>query len=88
LQRLIGKVTGPTSLLQDAHSFVDFFIFVYVALTAKLEAAEKALADERAARLIADQSLVNERVTRHAVDQSLQASQEANAALNWDLQSA
>jgi hypothetical protein len=50
--KLIGKVTDSLLLLQDAHSFTDLFIFVYVALTAKLVAAEKALADERAARLI------------------------------------
>jgi hypothetical protein len=82
MQRLNGKVIGPHSLFQDAHSYADFFIFVYITLTAKLEAAEKALADERAARLIANQSLADERVARQAVDQSLRASQEANAALN------
>jgi hypothetical protein len=54
MQRLNGKVTSPLSLLQDICSFANFFIFIYVALTAKLEATEKALADERATRLIAD----------------------------------
>jgi hypothetical protein len=87
MKRLIEKVTSPPSPLQAAHSFTDFFAFVYVALTAKLEAVEKALANERAARLITDQSLADVRATRQAVDQSLQASQEANAALNRDLRS-
>jgi hypothetical protein len=50
--KLIRKVTDSFSLLQDAHSFTDLFIFVYVALTAKLVAAEEAFADERASRLI------------------------------------
>jgi hypothetical protein len=40
MRRLNGKVTSPLSLLQDIYSFVDFFIFIYVALIAKLEAAE------------------------------------------------
>jgi hypothetical protein len=35
--KLIGKVTDFLPLLQEAHSFSDLFIFVYVALTAKLE---------------------------------------------------
>jgi hypothetical protein len=74
MQRLIEKVTDPPSLLLATHSFIYFFIFVYVALTAKLEAAEKVLADERAARLAADQSLAEERAARQVADQSLRAS--------------
>jgi hypothetical protein len=62
--KLIGKVTNSLSLLQDAHSFADLSIFLYVALTAKLEVVEKALADERVSRLIVDQSLADERAAR------------------------
>jgi hypothetical protein len=57
-------------------------------LTAKLETGEKALADERYARLIADRSLADERTARQAANQSLRTSQEANVALNLNLQSA
>jgi hypothetical protein len=53
-----------------------------------LEAAEKALSEERAARLAADQSLAEEKVVRQIADQALRSSEEANAALNRDLQSA
>jgi hypothetical protein len=62
-------------------------IVVCVIMIARLEAAEKAHAEERAARLVVDQSLVEERAAQQAVDQSLQASHEANAALTRDLQS-
>jgi hypothetical protein len=72
--KLTGKVSDSLSLLQDAYSFADLFIFVYIALTAKLEATENALANERAARLIVDRSLVGERAARLATDQSLRSS--------------
>jgi hypothetical protein len=71
MRRLVGKVTGPPSLLQDTHSFADFFVLVCVALTAKLEAIEKALVEEKAARLVADQFLMEERSARLVADQSL-----------------
>jgi hypothetical protein len=66
--KLIGKVSDYLSLLQDAHSFADLIIFVYVALTAKLKAVEKAPAEERAARLIVNQSIADERATRQDTD--------------------
>jgi hypothetical protein len=66
--RLNKKVTSPPSLLQDTCSLADFFIFVYVALTAKLEAAKKALADEKTARQLADRSLADERAARQTTD--------------------
>jgi hypothetical protein len=72
--KLTGKVSDSLSLLQDAYSFADLFIFVYVALTAKLEATENAHANERVARLIVDRSLVGERAARQATDQSLRSS--------------
>jgi hypothetical protein len=54
MQRLNGKVTSPPSLLQDICSFANFFIPVLVALTARLEPAEKALLKEGVARLVAN----------------------------------
>jgi hypothetical protein len=59
--RLIGKVRNPHSLLQDVCSFADCLILVLIALTARLEAVEKArskeraaLTEKKAAQLIAD----------------------------------
>jgi hypothetical protein len=43
-------------------------ILVCVIMTARLEAAEKAHAEERATRLVADQSLAEERAAQQAVD--------------------
>jgi hypothetical protein len=80
---LNGKVTRPPSLLQDISSSTDFTLLTHIALAAKLEAADKALAEERAARQIANQSLAEERAARS--NHSLQASQEASAALTQDL---
>jgi hypothetical protein len=88
MQRLNGKVTSPPSLLQDICSFANFFIPVLVALTARLEPAEKALLKEGVARLVANQSLAEEKASWQIADQSLWVTQEASAALNWDLQSA
>jgi exonuclease VII large subunit len=68
--------------------FADILILVFWALTARLEAAEKALSEERAAQLAAAQSLAEEKPTWQITDQSSRSYQEANAALNWDLQSA
>jgi hypothetical protein len=62
------KVIDPPSLLQDTCSFADFFPFVCIALTVRLEAAEKALVEERIAELAADQPLAKERVARMVVD--------------------
>jgi hypothetical protein len=85
MQRLNGKVTSPP-LLQDICSFANFFIPVLVALTARLEPAEKALLKEGVARLVANQSLAEEKAAWQIADQSLWVTQEASAALNWDLQ--
>jgi hypothetical protein len=41
--RLIGKVIGPPSLLHDTCSFADFILLTRIALSAKLEAAERRL---------------------------------------------
>jgi hypothetical protein len=48
--------------------FCWLFPFVCIALTVRLEAAEKALAEERIAQLAADQPLAKERVARMVVD--------------------
>jgi hypothetical protein len=74
MQRLIGKVTGPPSLLHDTCSSANSSIIVCVAMTARLEATEKALAEERAAWPVVDQSLAVERAARQAIDHSLRAS--------------
>jgi hypothetical protein len=52
-----------------------------VALIARLEAAEKALSEEKAIRLAAELSLAEEKTAQCVVDQSLQASEETKAAL-------
>jgi hypothetical protein len=66
--RLIGKVIGPTaSILHATCIFVDFILHICVPSIAKMEAANKALAEERASRQVADQAL--------------QAAQESNSAL-------
>jgi hypothetical protein len=88
MQRLIRKVTCPPPLVQDACSSTDFTLLTHIALTAKLEVAKKALAEEKAARQIANQSLPKERAAQLVADQSLQASQEASATLTRVLQSA
>jgi hypothetical protein len=84
---LIGKVTNPLSLLQDICSFADFLILVLIALADRLEVAEKALSEERAAQLATNQSLDEEKAARKIVDRSSRSYQVANASLNQDLQS-
>jgi predicted RNA-binding protein YlxR (DUF448 family) len=85
--RLIEKVTNPLSLLQDICSFVDFLILVLVTLAARLEADEKVMSEERAAWLAINQSLAEKKVARQIADRSARSYQEANTALNQDLQS-
>jgi Tfp pilus assembly protein PilX len=63
MQMLNGKVTSPLSLLQDTCSFMNLLILVVVALTTWLEIVEKALCEERAARLAVDQSLAEAKAT-------------------------
>jgi hypothetical protein len=68
------EVMSPTlSILQVACIFVDFILHICVASTAKLEAVNKALVEERASWQV--------------VDQALSAAQESNSALTRDLQS-
>jgi hypothetical protein len=68
--------------------FADVLIFILAALTPWLEATEKALLEDSAARLAADQSLAEEKAALQIADQSSRSYKEANAALNRDLQSA
>jgi hypothetical protein len=63
-------------------------ISAFVVLTARLEAAEKALSEEKAARLAADRSLAEEKVAQQIADQSRWSSEEAKAALMQGLLSA
>jgi hypothetical protein len=70
VQRPIRKVTYPSSLLQASGFFTNFMIFALVALTAQLEAAEKALFEEKAAQLAADRSVAEAKAARQLIDQA------------------
>jgi hypothetical protein len=63
-----GGLTGRQLILfccfRLSASFANFIILVLVALTAELEAAKKALSEEKIARLAVDQSLALEKVTQ------------------------
>jgi hypothetical protein len=85
---LTRKVTNPLSLLQDICSLADFLILLLVALVVHLEAAEKVLSEERASRLATNQYLAEEKAARQLADRSAWSYQKANATLNQDLQSA
>jgi hypothetical protein len=87
-QRPIKKVTDPPSLLQASSFFANFTISTLVALTAQLEAAEKALSEEKATRSAANRSLAEAKADRLIVNQALRASEEAKVALAQDLHSA
>jgi hypothetical protein len=50
--------------LRLSTSVANFLILVLAALTAELEIAKKALAEEKAFRLAADKSLAEEKATR------------------------
>jgi hypothetical protein len=85
---LTRKVTNPLSLLQDICSLADFLILLLVALAVHLEAPEKVLSEERASRLATNQYLAEEKAARQLADRSAWSYQKANATLNQDLQSA
>jgi hypothetical protein len=85
---LTRKVTNPLSLLQDICSLADFLILLLVALAVHLEAAEKVMSEERASRLATNQYLAEEKAARQLADRSAWSYQKANATLNQDLQSA
>jgi hypothetical protein len=76
---LTRKVTNPLSLLQDICSLADFLILLLVALAVHLEAAEKVLSEERASRLATNQYLAEEKAARQLADRSAWSYQKANA---------
>jgi hypothetical protein len=53
-----------------------------------LKAAQKALSDEKSARLGVENSLAEEKASRQAAEQSLQQSKDANATLALELENA
>jgi hypothetical protein len=55
-------------------------------LANNLNAAQKALSDEKSARLRADNSLSEEKAARQATAQSLQHANDANATLTLELE--
>jgi hypothetical protein len=65
--------------------FASLLISALVALTAQLEAPEKALSEEKVVPLATDQSLAEEKTAQQVANQSLQASKEAKDALAQDL---
>jgi uncharacterized protein YlxW (UPF0749 family) len=62
--------------------------FLIAVLANNLKAAQQALSDEKSARLRAENSLAEERATRKAVEQSFQQSNDANATLVLELETA
>jgi hypothetical protein len=62
--------------------------FIFAVLTNNLKAAQKALSDEKFARLRAENYLAEEKATRQAAAQSLQQSNNANATLPLELETA
>jgi hypothetical protein len=85
MHRPIRKVADPPSLLQASGFLANFIISALVALTDQLEAAEKALSEEKAARLATDRSLTKAKAAQQLVDQARQTFEEAKAALAQDL---
>jgi chromosome segregation ATPase len=69
-------------------SFADLCPSLFAVLADDLKAAQKALSNEKSARLGAENSLVEERATRQAAEQSIQQSQDANATLSLELENA
>jgi hypothetical protein len=86
--KLIEKVLILPPLLQTSDFLYQLYnFFGFVALTAQLAAAQKALYKEKASWLTADRSLAEEKAARQTTEQSLQTSDEARANLAWDLES-
>jgi hypothetical protein len=78
MQRPTRKVTDPPSLLQAFGSFANFMISTLVALTALLEATEKELPEEKAARFAVDQSLAEAKAAWQIADKARQSFEEEN----------
>jgi hypothetical protein len=88
IQRPIRNVIDPPSLLQASGFFPNFMISTLVTLTAQLEVAEKALSKEKDARLAANRFLAEEKAARQIANQPRWAFEEATVALTYDLLSA
>jgi hypothetical protein len=69
-------------------SLADLRPSLFVVLTNDLKTAQKALSDEKSARLGVENSLVEERSARQATAQFLQQSKDANATLALELENA
>jgi hypothetical protein len=61
---------------------------LFAVLTNDLKAAQKALLDEKSARLGVENSLAEEKAARQVTEQSLQQSQDVNATLALELENA
>jgi hypothetical protein len=81
MQRPIKKVIDPPSLLQASDFLANFMISTLVALIARLEVAEKALSEVKAAQLGAYRSLAEEKTAQQIADQSHRAFEEAKTTL-------
>jgi hypothetical protein len=62
--------------------------FLFAVLDNNLKATQKVLSDEKSARLRVEKSLAEEKATRQAATQSLQQSNDANATLALELETA
>jgi chromosome segregation ATPase len=67
-------------------SLADLRPFLFVVLANDLKAAQKALSDEKSARLGVENSLAEVNAARQATEQSLQQSKDANATLSLELE--
>jgi hypothetical protein len=61
---------------------------LFAVLTNNLNAAQQALSDEKSVRLRAENSLVEEKAARQATDQSFQQSNDVNATLALEMETA
>jgi hypothetical protein len=69
-------------------SLADLRPSLFVVLADDLKASQKALPDEKSARLGIDNSLAEEKAARQAAEKSLQQFQDANATLALELENA
>jgi hypothetical protein len=69
-------------------SLADLRPSLFAVLANDLKAAQKALSDEKSARLGAENSLAEEKALRQAAEQSLQQSKDVNATLALELENA
>jgi hypothetical protein len=83
--RSIGKVIGPSPLLQTICSFTDHILCIYIALVAKLETTNKALAKERDAQQVIDLALWAFQETGSALTQDLQFAHASSDILKGEL---